>query len=959
MNALRLLLLSCIPFIGIGQSMDSLILVNKVDSLIKESRNLVTRMDFQKALSLNLIAEQLVVDKFGKESVEYGTICFNRGRILKFKGDYLEAEKSYLESKRIRFKFLGDNHPDYAWSLNNLAAVYLDLGNYEKAEPLYTEAKSIREHVLGKDHPDYAGSLNNLANLYVKMGSYEKAERYYLESKSIKSKISGERSAMFATSLNNLANLYFVMGNYEKAEPLYLEAKSILEALLGKEHPDYSMSLNNLATIYWNMGDHEKAERYYLETKTIREKTLGKDHPEYASCLNNLAWLYLDMGNYEKAEPMFLESKSIREKVLGKNHPDYATSINSLANLYLRQSKYEEAESLFVDAKTIREKTLGSQHPDVANSIMNLANLYWDKNDYEKAESNFINASRLEHSIMIRALKHLSEREMNKFLLKNKDKQSRIFSFAQQASLERAKCSEIFGTCYNHLLFYKGFLLNADLQIKRLALLDSSTSEKLKLLKVYGRQLAAELVKPVSEQKNVIQLESKSNDLEKELSREVSGFGEVMKQINWQDVQKQLKINEVAIEFIHYTYYDKIKETDKVMYAALIIKSDPAQNSRPEFITLFEEKAIDSLLKSKTERRADYVNNLYTIADRGVSEVKVKARSLYELIWKPIVSTLSGIEKIYYAPSGLLHRINVGAIPINEEQTLNDQYILVELSSTRQLVQSPENNTTKHEALLIGGIQYDLDSVLLNESNRGKAEQLLSSRGDSWNYLKWTEREVSSLKSMLETDSTKVELKKGFSATEEYFKSIGTEKSSPRILHIATHGYFFPELKVNSLQVMDSRSISDGREESVFRNSENPMIRSGLILAGGNVAWKTGKPFKEGMEDGILTAYEISQMNLSNTELVVLSACETGLGDIEGNEGVYGLQRAFKIAGAKYLIMSLWQIPDQETKEFMVGFYKNWLEKKLSIPDAFRMTQKEMKERFINPYQWAGFVLVE
>ena len=137
------------------------------------------------------------------------------------------------------------------------------------------------------------------------------------------------------------------------------------------------------------------------------------------------------------------------------------------------------------------------------------------------------------------------------------------------------------------------------------------------------------------------------------------------------------------------------------------------------------------------------------------------------------------------------------------------------------------------------------------------------------------------------------------------------------------------------------------------------MIRSGLILAGGNYAWQTGKPFRDGLEDGILTAYEISQMNLSNTELVVLSACETGLGDIQGNEGVYGLQRAFKIAGVKYIIMSLWQVPDKQTSMLMTTFYKKWLEEKMSIPDAFHAAQKELRDIGLDPYQWAGFVLVE
>ena len=145
------------------------------------------------------------------------------------------------------------------------------------------------------------------------------------------------------------------------------------------------------------------------------------------------------------------------------------------------------------------------------------------------------------------------------------------------------------------------------------------------------------------------------------------------------------------------------------------------------------------------------------------------------------------------------------------------------------------------------------------------------------------------------------------------------------------------------------------------------MIRSGILLSGANYAWKNGKPFHERMEDGILTAYEISQMNLSNTELVVLSACETGLGDIQGNEGVYGLQRAFKIAGAKYLIMSLWQVPDKQTSMLMTTFYRKWLEaegpdkgrKKMSIPDAFHAAQKDLRDMGLDPYQWAGFVLVE
>lgn len=223
-------------------------------------------------------------------------------------------------------------------------------------------------------------------------------------------------------------------------------------------------------------------------------------------------------------------------------------------------------------------------------------------------------------------------------------------------------------------------------------------------------------------------------------------------------------------------------------------------------------------------------------------------------------------------------------------------------------------------------------------------------RQGSWSYLKWTEKESSTIRSTLQDAGIGIGSYTDADGTEEAFKSLPKrENGSPGMIHLATHGYFFPD--PNSVDLTQSTEVT-------FQLSANPMIRSGLILAGGNYAWSGRQPLT-GREDGILTAYEISQMDLSNTQLVVLSACETGLGDIKGNEGVYGLQRAFKIAGVHYLIMSLWQVPDRETMQFMTTFYTHWLEEKLTVPEAFQKTQREMRDRFYNPYSWAGFVLVE
>ena len=296
------------------------------------------------------------------------------------------------------------------------------------------------------------------------------------------------------------------------------------------------------------------------------------------------------------------------------------------------------------------------------------------------------------------------------------------------------------------------------------------------------------------------------------------------------------------------------------------------------------------------------------------------------------------------------------------------------MGSTRQLVVPFESKIANQNATaqLYGGIQYDASPAIAINNNtnsddlaarRGPAplpashnwggENDSTLRGDSWNNLRWTDVEISAAAEIMQSKGIAVTLKKGAEATEESFKAIGTESHSPRILHVATHGFFFPDPKAS--KPGEGQAVG----EKTFKVSDNPMIRSGLVLAGGNHAWKTGKPLRPELEDGILTAYEISQMNLSNTELVVLSACETGLGDLVGNEGVYGLQRAFKIAGAKYLIMSLWQVPDFQTQVFMSAFYEHWMTDEQSVPEAFRATQSELKAKYGEAFKWAGFVLVE
>jgi len=345
---------------------------------------------------------------------------------------------------------------------------------------------------------------------------------------------------------------------------------------------------------------------------------------------------------------------------------------------------------------------------------------------------------------------------------------------------------------------------------------------------------------------------------------------------------------------------------------------------------------------------------------RGSKAKSVSAfGNIYDLVLKPLEEELIDIQTIYFSPSGILNQIPFSAISIKKNERLIDKFNLIRLSSTSKISEF-ESSIQPSDIVFFGGVEYDIsrrnninDSTLLNIKTLEAFKSSNSNLGNSksWKYLPGTLTEIESIKSQFENINISSQIFKGESATEEAFKKL--DGNSPKIIHIATHGFFYENVK--------SKSVSNAQmleNLSLYSYAEDPLLRSGLIFAGGNYAWANGiNPYEK--EDGVLTAMEISNLDLSNTDLVVLSACETGLGDIEGSEGVYGLQRAFKMAGVDIVVMSLWGVPDKETAEFMEHFYSNWLGG-MKLRDAFNQTQRIMANRYNNePEKWAAFVLFE
>ncbi len=983
-----------------SQTNDSIQPIKAIDSMILVSVKLTEVRDFKNAGEVLLDAEQIFFNSRLSDSTILARIYTNIGRVYLYSNNYDLAEKYFLLGTEIFNSKQQEVDKYYCANLGSLGALYLNTEELDKAEMYCIKANKLLEIMFGKGHADYALNLSNLGRIYRKLGLFGLAEKCLLEALSLRKQYLGKENRGYPMTLNSLALLYKDMGDYQKAELMYVEAKSIREEVLGKSHIDYVTSLTNLAILYKNLGVYDKSEILFNEAREIVMKTKDRDFNDYSIVLEGLAVLYKNMHRLNEAVPLILESIEINKTKLGQNHVKYIKSCTNLALIYKALMRYGEADSLLQIDLLFEKNAFGEMHHEYAKALHNIGTLWFSRGDYEKALSYCYQAqdirsktigtehlhyaqsldmitdiyielgnyrmailyndslSRLDKRFFNNAMFHLSELEMNHFIDKFYHHQSRTFTLAlNQISTNNA----VIQTCFDNVLYYKNLLLDSKRRMYRLSKSNSITANLMQEKNAAEYRLYNEYCKPILKRDSILlsQLNRKAEQLEKDLVQKVQDFSELTEQVYWRDIHNKLQDNEAIFEFVQFPYYNNVIN-DSIIYAVLILRKGIKE---PLFIPLFEEKSLGYLLKSHTERKSDFVNQLYSFAYRGVRPIEEQRGNLCDLVWAPLEKHLQGVKKIYVSPSGLLHRINLNAIPVSETETIGDRYQIIALNSTRQLVIPGATNVNNQQAILYGGINYEPDSTFKDPmhtiASRSRGELSFNFvdstlRGGRWDYLPGTEREIQALEKLLKSKSLTVTTKRGSLATEEFFKNIGFQSSSPRILHISSHGYFFPDPK----KKVGSQQFPGDSEEQIFKNNEHPMLRSGLILAGGNAGWQ-GKQTLVGREDGVLTAYEISQMNLSNTELVVLSACETGLGDIKGNEGVYGLQRAFKIAGAKYLMMSLWQIPDQATKEFMISFYTNWLKKGKSIPVAFQDTQKEMQKRFLNPYSWAGFVLIQ
>ena len=863
-------------------------------------------------------------------------------------GDYV---KSVEYGKKVLKCYKNEHgNPDYAVYLHNLASYYFLLGDNSKAIEYGTKAVETFKSIFGENHINYAISLGKLSQYYSEFGDYAKAIEYGIKTLELFKTTINETPTYYITSLSDLALYYSQLGDFSKAIEYGTKALELSISSLGIDDPIYVSALNNIASYYYDFGNYVSAVEYGIKAIEISKEVFGKNHPNYAMSLNNLSLYYSHLGDYHKAIEYGTSALEIYKTILGENSTKYAISLDNLAIIYASFGNKNKAIEYGTKANLIIKTLFGVAHPDYANSLSNLAGYYYDLGNYAKAIEYIRQNLSIYQSHTLQQFCNLPANQRanlwNKVSYRFTDYYPNL-TFHIQSN----KMTDLYDMS---ALFSKGLLLTTEMEMNKL-ILESGDEEAMRMyegLRTLKLQLQKFYETPIPERHNITDSLSQVADrLENELIERSKVYGDFTKKLRttWKDVQSALNDDEIAVEFLSFD----VLGSDSTMVAALTLRKD---DSEPKFIPLFELGQL-----------------------QGVGDTEhFICPEVSNLVWDPLQKEFQGIRRIYFSPAGVLHKIGIEYLPGMET------YDMYRLSTTREIIEMKSKTIPIQKdqvmAVLYGGVNYEASNSLSSDTSSEVMPDIISDnvsrqlaisrhrafvdsldlRGMKADYLPSTLTEVQNISSSLEKANHPAVVHIGADATETSVKSLSTH--NPTILHISTHGFYYSEKKARKADRPRFLSIEDERGANI---EDKALTRSGLLMAGANLSLK-GENVPLDVDDGILTAQEISRLDLRGTDLVVLSACETGRGDIMQGEGVFGLQRGFKKAGVQTILMSLWKVSDSATEMLMTDFYRNLCEGK-SKRESLRLAQKFVKEYkssdgtylFNDPHYWAGFVVLD
>lgn len=955
---------------------------------------LYSQGEYSQALDMEKKALALAEKSSGPQSPMIADYLEGVGMAYRELGDYTNAEISLKKALQVDEMVRGPDYFETALALQELGLLYLYTGRYNEAEPLLQQALGIVKNTSGPNSPAMGRILSTLGTYYQEIGNYPRAEDCDKQALEIYQTLQGATGKGTATAMENLGELERNMGEYSKAEPLLQQALAIQEKNLGPNHPDVGQVLDKLGSLYYREGDFAKAETYLKRAEKIAESTYGPDNPSTAATLDNLAMLYMDMGDYLKAAPLIDRTLSIDVKTFGTNAPiiagilgkiagvyaqtgDFAaalklddrmlkidenafgpeasstaTALLDLGSVYYLKGDYSKAQTYDLQAIAIQQKTLSTNHPSLAIGLNDLANVYARKGYYDKAAELEGRAATIDENVLGTAspstgstlmslgVDYFDLKKTNEALqCAQKAEQSRlamlnnILSFAseqQRLNFQSQLDPYMLFASLNDgpdiaqaVLRHKGVVLDSLLEDKVTARASSDPDYKALVDQLEPAQRRLTQMTMLAPKDFSLQtltnrfneyekLSGQVDDLEDTLARNVAGFGQVRHAlgVTVPQVQQAIPSQAVLIEYIYYNQYLGHAKWEK-RYGAVVF----SRNQDPKWICLGAATDIEKNIID------------YQVAVRVNQEGKLSRalRKLYAQLWKPLEAAFpAGTKMAIVSPDGPLNFVSFATLVDGGDHFLAETYSFRYVASGRDLLDQPVD-PVNHDMVIFAAPDYYAGGMVNWESSF----QL--------DPLPYTETDAVNLGNQAKQWGWHVGIFTREYATEQQARAL----QSPWILEFSTHGTVLPAV-IRAPMKFSAFGFPVDSEVPPRVVLYNPMSRSCIALAGAQVtidAWQRGLvPPTE--NDGILTAEEVGELNLRGTWLVVLSACDTGVGQLWSGEGVMGMRRGFVQAGAQHLLLTLWPIYTDTTGEIINDFYVK-LHDDNNPPEALAEVQKD------------------
>lgn len=883
--------------------------------------------------------------------------------------DYkLGANKDVLVKGLERAKYIYEiagatSEPIYSWitsDLNTLQNSNLDVasdalslfiaGDYANAIPLLKNVIAYYQMNRSTDYSHLAAWLKSLGMAYMYVGDYNNSEKTYSSAIQLLESNNLQNDKSYRMILDAIAVLYVQLQNYEKALAYNTQAKTLYEKALDYGD-DYVRCVSNCALCHNGLGHNTTAKMMLnvalrqakqnlsdttaisgalkdlnqLSGKPIDAKTIDENFfiqtriIPYVTLLSNSATVYSEIGYFSDALRAIKESIKVSEEYGLKEALPY----NNMGMLYFYKSKFPQSVEWFLKSYGLCKTPYESDEIGMNTAL----GLYLSKD---------ASACALSAEVSERMRKNIQDM----FAFMSGEERAIYWKHFENylpmlnLIIYESGNTDAFGSIYDNILEAKGLLLRSTNAIRD-AILDSGSASDIADYSRIGKLKQQLLNEKDEERRSAIEKEIEAID--KLLTQHVNAYADFVasKNIRWEDVRNALAKDEAAIEFYNIPLIwglDSIQTMDgEPRYCAVILRNG---YKSPHIIPLCKESQLAEL-----EREDLYETD-----------------SIYNLIWRPLEEDLRDVKNIYFAADRELHKIGIEYVPLSDGSNIADKYKLHRLSSTRVLAENKSGRSSDN-AVLYGGLRYDLDKDdLIAESRTGDYHPTEASRAFTVEnsrygvkYLPGTLKEVTEISQNFHATPRVIT---DISGTEESFKSLAG--STIDIIHLATHGFFWSEEDAQKRDYVTFLSQNSNK----VRAEDKALMRSGLFFSGANIGLK-GESLPDDVEDGVLTALELSNMNLGNVDMVVMSACESGLGETSG-EGVFGLQRGFKLAGANTLLMSLWKVDDTATQKLMTEFYKHYLSGK-SKQESLHLAQESLRKssEYSDPQYWAAFILLD